>query len=44
MKMMPVTYEAELSFRDMKVDDALIHVRTMDGKSFNSIVNLRERR
>lgn len=44
MKMMPVSYEVNLDFRDVKVDDALIHVRTMDGKSFNSIVDLKERR
>ncbi len=42
MKMMPVSFEVKLDFRDVKVDEALIHVRTMDGKSFNSIVNLKE--
>lgn len=41
MKMMPVSFEANLDFRDVKVEEALIHVRTMDGKSFNSIVNLK---
>lgn len=44
MKMMPVSFEVSLDFRDVKIDEALIHVRTMDGKSFNSLVNLKERR
>ena len=44
MKMMPVSYEVSLDFRDVKVDEALIHVRTMDGKSFNKIFDLKERR
>lgn len=44
MKMMPVAYEVNLDFRNLKVEEALIHVRTMDGKSFNSIVKVEERR
>lgn len=44
MKMMPVSYEVNLDFRDVKIDEALIHVRTMDGKSFNSLVDLKERK
>lgn len=44
MKMMPVSYDVNLDFRDVKIDEALIHVRTMDGKSFNSLVDLKERR
>ena len=42
MKMMPVAYEVKLDFREIRMEEALIHVRTMDGKSFNSIVNLKE--
>ena len=44
MKMTPVSYEIKLDFRDMRLNETLIHVRTMDGKSFNSIVDLKERR
>lgn len=44
MKMMPVSYEVNLDFRDVKIDEALIHVRTIDGKSFNKIVDLKERK
>lgn len=44
MKGMPISYELNLDFSDVKVDEALIHVRTMDGKSFNSIVDLKESR
>jgi hypothetical protein len=40
MKGMPVAYEVKLDFKKLKTKEPLVHVRTMDGKSFNSILNL----
>jgi hypothetical protein len=42
MKMMPTAYEVKLDFTSLKTLKPLIYVRTMDGKSVNSIVNLVE--
>jgi hypothetical protein len=42
MKGMPVSYPVKLDFRALDVKQPLIHVRTMDGKSFNSILNQEE--
>ncbi len=44
MKLTPVAYPVKLGARLMKMSQPLIHVRTMDGKSFNSVLDLRERR
>ena len=44
MKGMPVAYPVKLDFREMKMKSPLLHVRTLDGKSVNSIVNLEGRR
>jgi hypothetical protein len=40
MKGMPVTYPVKLDFTKLKMKRPLIHVRTMDGKSVNAIVDL----
>lgn len=40
MKMMPTRYEVELPLNTMKMKQPLLHVRTMDGKSVNTIINL----
>ena len=42
MKMMPVTYAVNLDFKALKTKEPLVHVRTMDGKSFNTILTLEE--
>lgn len=42
MKGMPVAYPVKLDFSGIKVKQPLLHVRTLDGKSVNSIVNLEE--
>lgn len=40
MKMMPVTYPVKLDLRTLRDKEPLIHVRTMDGKSVNTLVNM----
>lgn len=40
MKLTPVAYPVELDLKKLKTTEPLVHVRTMDGKSFNSILNL----
>lgn len=40
MKGMPVSYPVSLDFSKLKTREPLVHVRTMDGKSFNNILNL----
>lgn len=42
MKGMPVAYPVKLDFNGLKIKQPLLHVRTMDGKSVNTIVNLEE--
>lgn len=42
MKGVPVAYPVKLDFSGLKMKQPLLHVRTMDGKSVNSIVNLEE--
>ncbi|MGE3608632.1 MAG: hypothetical protein AB7I27_03510 [Bacteriovoracaceae bacterium] len=44
MKMMPIAYPVKLDFSSVKVKEPLIHVRTMDGKSFNKIIYAEDRR
>lgn len=44
MKGVPTSYPVSLDLSRLKMDKPLIHVRTMDGKSVNSIVDLSERR
>jgi hypothetical protein len=44
MKMMPTAYSMKLDLSELKMKQPLLHVRTMDGKSVNSIVDLEERR
>lgn len=44
MKMMPTKYAVKLDFSSLKMKNPLLHVRTMDGKSVNTIINLEERR
>jgi hypothetical protein len=43
MKGMPVAYPVKLNFDSLKMKQPLLHVRTMDGKSINSIVNLEQK-
>ncbi len=40
MKGMPVSYPVKVDFASLKMKKPLLHVRTMDGKSVNAIVNL----
>jgi hypothetical protein len=40
MKGMPIAYQVKLDFSALKMLKPLLHVRTMDGKSVNAIVNL----
>lgn len=40
MKGMPVAYEVKLDVKALQTKEPLIHVRTMDGKSYNTILNL----
>lgn len=40
MKGMPVSYPVKLDVSQLKTHEPLIHVRTMDGKSFNTILSL----
>jgi hypothetical protein len=44
MKMMPTQYKVKMNFRTMKMKEPLLHVRTMDGKSINTIINREERK
>lgn len=44
MKLTPVAYPIKLSMQGLKTKQPLIHVRTMDGKSFNTILNMGGRR
>ncbi len=44
MKMMPVSYPVKLSTGSLRTAEPLIHVRTMDGKSFNAILGMREQK
>ena len=44
MKMTPVSYPVKLKTSGLKTKEPLIHVRTMDGKSFNKILGMRELR
>ena len=39
MKGMPVSYPVKVDFSSLKMKRPLLHVRTMDGKSVNAIVN-----
>lgn len=43
MKAVPTSYPVKLDFKDLKVDKPLLHVRTLDGKSVNAIVDQRMR-
>ncbi len=43
MKGMPVSYPVRLDFSSLKTRRPLLHVRTLDGKSVNSIVNFGSR-
>ena len=43
MKMMPVEYKVKLDFSTLTMKQPLLHVRTMDGKSINTVINLEER-
>jgi hypothetical protein len=40
MKGMPIAYNVKLDVESLKTREPLIHIRTMDGKSFNKILNL----
>lgn len=44
MKMMPVSYPVKLRTEGLRSAEPLIHVRTMDGKSFNKVLGMRELR
>lgn len=44
MKMMPTRYPVKIDFSSMKMRSPLLHVRTMDGKSVNTIVELEARK
>lgn len=44
MKGVPVTFPIALDFKDIKVKKPLLHVRTLDGKSVNTIVDLEGRK
>jgi hypothetical protein len=44
MKMTPVSYPVKLDFSSMKMKSPLLHVRTMDGKSVNTIIQIEGRR
>lgn len=44
MKGVPVAYPVKLNFKNLRINEPLVHVRTMDGKSFNSILNFAGRR
>ncbi len=44
MKMMPVSYPVKLNTESLKSKEPLIHVRTMDGKSFNKVLGMRDLR
>lgn len=44
MKMMPTQYNVKVDLSSMKMKEPLLHVRTMDGKSINTIINMEERR
>lgn len=44
MKGMPVSYPVRFDFSGLKVKNPLLHVRTMDGKSVNTIIDLEGRR
>lgn len=44
MKMMPTQYPVKLDFSSMKMKSPLLHVRTMDGKSVNTVLKLEGRR
>ena len=39
MKGMPISFPVKLDFSKLKTKEPLIHVRTMDGKSFNKVLN-----
>lgn len=41
-KGMPVVYDVKLDFSSLRSSKSLLHVRTMDGKSINSIVSVEE--
>lgn len=42
MKMVPFKKDVEFSLDSLKYDKALIHVRVMDGRSVNTIIDLKE--
>lgn len=42
MKGTPVSYPVSLDFSKLKTKEPLVHVRTMDGKSFNTILHLED--
>lgn len=44
MKMTPVSYPVKLKTSGLKSKEPLIHVRTMDGKSFNKVLGMRDLR
>lgn len=44
MKGMPVAYPVKFDTSSLKMNKPLLHVRTMDGKSVNAIINLEERK
>lgn len=44
MKLTPVSYPVNLDLSSLKENESLIHVRTMDGKSFNTLIKLNEQR
>ena len=44
MKMMPISIPVTLNTSELNMKQPLIHVRTMDGKSFNTILNIEENR
>lgn len=42
MKGMPTQYAVKLDLSSLKIKEPLLHVRTMDGKSINSIIHMEE--
>lgn len=44
MKMTPIAYAVKLDVDSLMIERPLIHVRTMDGKSYNKILNQEERK
>lgn len=44
MKGTPMSIPVSLDFKTLKTKEPLVHVRTMDGKSFNTVLNLDEQK